>query len=116
MKELAESRRERVLGGNATEGKGSAGSSGVGVDPYVFHMSWTVSKDNKLKYFEQMGDWYLKDTCNTQQNGKSATVDYTPSSCCSARPFLTCHFRDKASLVPCRDAPASTKEELPSFW
>ena len=26
---------------------------------YIFHMSWTQNKDNKLKFFQQMGEWYL---------------------------------------------------------
>lgn len=27
------------------------------VKPYIFHMSWTLNKDNKQKFFRQIGDW-----------------------------------------------------------
>ena len=27
--------------------------------PYIFHMSWTKSKDNKLLFLKQMGEWYV---------------------------------------------------------
>ena len=27
------------------------------VNPYIFHMSWTLNKDNKQKFFRQIGDW-----------------------------------------------------------
>ena len=26
-------------------------------DPYLFHMSWTKNKDNKLLFLRQMGEW-----------------------------------------------------------
>lgn len=26
--------------------------------PYLFHMSWTKNKDNKLLFLKQMGEWY----------------------------------------------------------
>jgi Nucleotide-diphospho-sugar transferase len=26
-------------------------------DPYIFHMSWTKSKENKLLFLRQMGEW-----------------------------------------------------------
>ena len=25
--------------------------------PYIFHMSWTKNKDNKLLFFKQLGQW-----------------------------------------------------------
>ncbi|KAI2494917.1 nucleotide-diphospho-sugar transferase [Fragilaria crotonensis] len=29
------------------------------ISPYIFHMSWTESKEDKRKFFQQMGDWYV---------------------------------------------------------
>ncbi|KAL3779512.1 hypothetical protein HJC23_011148 [Cyclotella cryptica] len=29
----------------------------------IFHMSWTTNKDNKLKFFQQMGEWHVQDKC-----------------------------------------------------
>eukprot|EP00532_Pseudo-nitzschia_australis_P001674 CAMPEP_0168204718 /NCGR_PEP_ID=MMETSP0139_2-20121125/25542_1 /TAXON_ID=44445 /ORGANISM="Pseudo-nitzschia australis, Strain 10249 10 AB" /LENGTH=730 /DNA_ID=CAMNT_0008130665 /DNA_START=237 /DNA_END=2429 /DNA_ORIENTATION=+ len=114
MKQLANRRRERWELGEPSIIKNDGGAF---VHPYVFHMSWTVNKDNKLKYFEQMGEWHLNHSCNSDKNGKNAThVAYTPANCCTAKPLVQCHYRDKASIVPCRDAPPATKENLASFW
>jgi hypothetical protein len=32
--------------------------------PCIFHMSWTKSKD-KIKFYQQMGEWYLTEVCLT---------------------------------------------------
>lgn len=106
MKGLA-ARKNRTLGEPIADGLEP-------VDPYIFHMSWTNDKTDKLKFFAQMGDWYLKDTCTDVQNATTAT--YTPSNCCAAKPFIQCHFRDKPSVIPCTDSPPTTKENKPSFW
>ena len=29
--------------------------------PYVFHMCWTSSRDEKVTYFQETGLWYLPD-------------------------------------------------------
>jgi hypothetical protein len=34
--------------------------------PVVFHMCWTASKVDKLKYMKQVGHWFLKDTCTEE--------------------------------------------------
>ena len=31
-------------------------------NPYIFHMSWTLNKEDKLKYLKQMGMWYVNDS------------------------------------------------------
>ena len=73
------------------------------VDPYIFHMSWTQNKANKKLYFEQMGEWYTKSDCMTGLD------------CCLAQANITCHYRDKPSIVPCKDSPPIDKGR-PSFW
>ena len=86
------------------------------VHPYIFHMSWTSSKDNKLKYFRQMGEWFVKDACIQQEApqipGFSANAVQT---CCAAEPLVSCHYRDKPSKIPCKDSP-NIDEGRPSFW
>jgi len=95
--------------------------------PYIFHMSWTLNKDNKLLYFRQMGEWYVKDRCIAKKyeeitggkgrNDASPTgdaVDLAPL-CCSAEPLVSCHYRDKPSKIPCKDSPPIDKGR-PSFW
>lgn len=73
--------------------------------PYLFHMSWTKNKDNKKLYFEQMGEWYLKDGCS--EGGVEA--------CCLAQPNVTCHYRDKPSIIDCSKSPPIDAGR-PSFW
>jgi len=72
---------------------------------YIFHMSWTENKDEKLEFFKQMGEWYLKDSCIN--NGMHEII--APARCCSAEPIITCYYRDKPSKIPCLDAPRITE-------
>jgi hypothetical protein len=81
-------------------------------DPYIFHMSWTSSKVNKKKFFEQMGLWYLDEKCY----GKTLfEVGGNAEACCLAVANINCHFRDKPSVIPCRGFPPIDKGR-PSFW
>lgn len=90
------------------------------VHPFIFHMSWTLNKDNKLKYFQQMGEWYVKDLCIAKKRDEIApdaaatTTDLKPL-CCSAEPLISCHYRDKPSKIPCKDSPPIDKGRS-SFW
>ena len=68
--------------------------------PYIFHMSWTRNKDEKIRYYKQMGEWYTKDECL--------------EDCCLTMPNITCFYRDMASAVYCGHAKA--KLNKPSFW
>ena len=36
------------------------------VKPFVFHMCWTASKVDKIKYLKQLGGWFMPNTCDTQ--------------------------------------------------
>ena len=81
---------------------------------YLFHMSWTLNKDNKLLFFRQMGEWYVKDQCIQT---KVATIggDDVPATCCAAEPIFSCHYRDKPSMKPCKDSPPIDKGKA-SWW
>ena len=88
------------------------------IHPIIFHMSWTLNKDNKLLYFRQMGEWMVKDQCIQQkkQDILSAAGDSDlVSACCAAEPLVSCHYRDKPSKIPCPDSPNIDKGK-PSFW
>ncbi|KAL7539259.1 hypothetical protein ACHAXR_010753 [Thalassiosira sp. AJA248-18] len=94
--------------------------SGVS-NAYIFHMSWTQNKDNKLKFFQQMGEWYLNDQCIgkeaheiTDQNSGIPGGMLT-KHCCSTEPLVICHYRDKPSKIPCPDSPNIDKKGK-SFW
>jgi len=72
--------------------------------PYIFHMSWTQNKDNKKLYFEQMGEWYTKESTTC-----------TGVDCCLPQPNITCHYKDKPSKIPCKESPPIDKRGK-SFW
>ena len=87
---------------------------------YIFHMSWTKNKDNKVKFLQQMEDWYVKDECVHKKLDEIAGLD--PSSgqgfeqkCCSAEPVFKCHYKDKPSSKECKDSPPIDKGKQ-SFW
>lgn len=83
--------------------------------PYIFHMSWTKNKDNKRKFFQQMGDWFLKDECVGHSieeiNGEGPLMN----RCCLAEAEFMCHYQDKPSKNPCKDSPNIDRGRRP-FW
>lgn len=90
------------------------------ITPIIFHMSWTMNKDNKIKYLKQMGEWYYKDQCieKTVENilGEGHTeIGALSSECCLAEANFQCYYRDKPSKKPCKDSPPIDKGH-PSFW
>ena len=84
------------------------------VKPSMFHMSWTSNKKNKLLFMKQMGMWYVNGSC-VDKNVTDITSGSLVADCCAAKPIVTCHYRDKASIVSCEDSPAIDKGK-PSFW
>jgi hypothetical protein len=91
------------------------------VSPIIFHMSWTKNKENKIKFYQQMGQWYTKDACiaHTKSDimADHDTTEGDPlfDTCCMAEPNIICHYRDKPSKIPCRDVDPIDKGR-PSFW
>eukprot|EP00977_Amphora_coffeiformis_P024009 scaffold14974_cov195-Amphora_coffeaeformis.AAC.16 len=83
------------------------------VHPYIFHMSWTFNKANKILYFEQFGEWWVQPQCI--ENKDVGKMDNVQASCCLAEPKFECHYRDKPSKLPCKDSPPIDKGR-PSFW
>jgi hypothetical protein len=87
------------------------------VDPYIFHMSWTFNKDNKLLFFQQLGEWYVHDQClhkKPEQLPGGVGSDFA-AGCCHSEPVFNCHFKDKPSKLPCFDSPSIDKGGK-SFW
>ena len=87
--------------------------------PYIFHMSWTESKVNKINFYQQLGEWYLADQCTSKSlgtiYGTRAVPDDMTSDCCAAKPTITCHYRDKPSKIPCTGSP-NLDAGIRSFW
>lgn len=89
-------------------------------NPWIFHMSWTKNKDNKLLFLQQMGLWHLNDQCYDdkaltvfEKNGGSSS-SYL-KECCSMEARTSCHYSDKPSVIPCNDSPPIDKGGKP-FW
>jgi hypothetical protein len=91
------------------------------VTPYLFHMSWTLNKDNKQRFFKQIGEWYLKEECVAKTGaeilgeGVSIKRGSLVDHCCNAEPILTCFYSDKPSKESCKDSPKIDKNGKP-FW
>ncbi|KAL9191433.1 hypothetical protein ACHAXT_001139 [Thalassiosira profunda] len=89
--------------------------------PYLFHMSWTTNRTNKLKFLQQMGAWYTNKQCEEGGGVKEANTlsgaGKLEAACCSAEPLITCHYIDKPSVEKCKGsgAPAIDKNGK-SFW
>lgn len=86
--------------------------------PYIFHMSWTLNKENKRKFFQQMGDWHVHEKCiegTLESIVLDGAVEDFSTTCCSAEPLVKCHFRDKPSKIPCKRSPTIDKGRS-SFW
>jgi hypothetical protein len=91
------------------------------IKPVIFHMSWTENAVNKLKYFRQMGEWWVHEQCVSKTapeiyDAFGSRPDDARALCCSPQPLISCHFSDKPSKVPCRDSPAIDHGKRKSFW
>ena len=81
---------------------------------YIFHMCWTLNKEDKLAYMRQMGMWYLKDECIGKE---ASSLEDINTLCCAREPIIKCFYRDKASIIPCKDSPSKDKGQRGlSFW
>jgi hypothetical protein len=91
--------------------------------PYIFHMSWTENKDNKRKFYQQLGNWYLNEQCiektydeiDIPKNEDSSATDIS-NFCCSAQAIIKCHYADKPSKTSCKGSPLIDKKWGSSFW
>ncbi len=83
------------------------------VSPYIFHMSWTTNKENKRKYFQQMGDWYVQPQCVGKKVGDMPVN--VSEGCCAVEALMECHYKDKPSIIPCNDKPGVDKRGRP-WW
>mmetsp|Transcript_26431 Transcript_26431/g.54489 ORF Transcript_26431/g.54489 Transcript_26431/m.54489 type:complete len:675 (+) Transcript_26431:140-2164(+) len=87
--------------------------------PFLFHMFWTDGHASKLKFLRQMGGWFVNDACLGHWVTSFASdlnlVGSLSGRCCSVEPLVTCHYRDKPSIIPCNDSPFYDKNAKP-FW
>ena len=86
-------------------------------------MNWTPDKATKLQHFQQLGGWWVPESCIGRKVDDTTTTTTTSNKniivgvdqCCAAQPLFTCHYRDKPSLKPCRDSPPFRPGGT-SFW
>ena len=77
-----------------------------------------------------MGEWYLDEermsaatkTYNGEIDNKgdndniiSDQYHHNTPDCCSVKPIVKCHYRDKPSIITCTDSPLIDKDGI-SFW
>ncbi|KAK1739799.1 nucleotide-diphospho-sugar transferase [Skeletonema marinoi] len=77
------------------------------------------NKRNKLNFFQQIGQWYVQETCIGKHYNDIVGGDSTVSlstHCCLAEPVVICHYRDKPSKIPCNDSPYLDKKRGKPFW
>jgi hypothetical protein len=95
------------------------------VEPYIFHMSWTTNKSNKMLFMQQFGVWFLNDVCAAKSASEILGAGYQKKNetgmaliqpCCTVEPNFVCHYRDKPSLKPCKDSPNIDGVASRSFW
>jgi len=85
-------------------------------ESWIFHMCWTLNKDDKLKFLRQMGMWYVEDKCiGKRANQISDGGKQIGNACCSVEPLTTCHYRDTPSIINCSYSPPKTKNRS-SWW
>lgn len=81
------------------------------------------NKSDKKLYFEQMGDWYVKEKCiggtlngilDEKAKDAAAKTDIS-GECCMVKPEIICHYRDRPSKIDCKDAPPKEKGKA-SWW
>ena len=88
---------------------------------YIFHMSWTENKDNKLLFLRQLGQWYVADKCigksATDILGGGSSLQKSPlvEPCCAIEPIFSWHYKDKPSKLPCKTSTSIDKNGR-SFW
>ncbi|KAL7453075.1 hypothetical protein ACHAWC_004763 [Mediolabrus comicus] len=90
-------------------------------DSYIFHMSWTENKDNKLLFLRQLGEWYVNEQCVGKSAddilGGSELPEGMPlvEPCCAAEALFSCHYKDKPSKLPCKESGTIDKSNR-SWW
>lgn len=78
-------------------------------DAFIYHSSWTSNKADKLKYLQQLGEWYVQDKCHNSvdeiMGGKTLKSGALANECCSAEALVKCYYRDVPSKIPCKSSP-----------
>jgi len=86
---------------------------------YIYHSSWTNNKVDKLKYLQQMGQWFVEDKCHSPvdeiMGGGAVDRGALANECCSAEPLIKCYYSDFPSKIPCTDSPRNDPNES-DFW
>jgi len=78
-------------------------------------MCWTANKDDKLLYLQQLGEWYLPDSCGNNELSSMRGDAGKMADCCLAEPAISCHFIDKPSIVKCDESP-NRDQNGKKFW
>lgn len=83
------------------------------LEPRAFHMCWTLNKDDKILYLQQLGLWFLG------VDAKDLVRDGAGEGTCLSEATVECWYPDKASDKRCKgqDHKLGTKDKnKPTFW
>lgn len=96
--------------------------NGETTDTYIFHMSWTENKDNKLLFFRQLGQWFVEEQCvgkNAEEILGSDEIKEGASlvqPCCAVEALVSCHYPDKPCVRSCQGKGGNIDKHGKSFW
>lgn len=68
-------------------------------DTYMLHVNWNHGEKYKSGLMKQMGLWFAQDRGNCSD--RDASTSSFLRSCCSNVPLISCHIRNKPSVIPC---------------
>jgi hypothetical protein len=93
-------------------------------DAFIFHMSWTENKDNKLLFLRQLGEWYVNEQCvgkNAEEiissgGGKIQAGTPLVEPCCALEALVSCHYKDKPQVHSCQGKGKNIDGHGKSFW
>ena len=90
-------------------------------DSYIFHMSWTENKDNKLLFLRQLGQWFVNEECVGKSaeeilGGEIQAGSSLVEPCCAAEALITCHYIDKPAAHSCKGKGQNIDGHGRSFW
>ena len=84
--------------------------------PWIFHMHWTHSIEEKMDFMKQMGMWYVRNECINDTDQVLQNDDI--NKCCSRMPLISCKYINLPSVEECKNSKTmiTRKGSGGKFW